>query len=196
MKNCLGDEENDYGTDYWNQFKKNNNNTSAIEQMSITEVRKYKKEMKKKFQNQTQNHPFYITDLLSMGMPIQEFAFRLQKGLHEKRLNKDPNSEQLYKNLETDTESDGCYNNESNDSNESNESNKYEEGNETHENKKIVKRAENTITTVKKRGRPRKNNNNTVITTKDNHNNNNNNNHPCKQSPNLMSFCQTSSDYS
>lgn len=62
--------------------------TSAICEMSVAQVRKYLGETRKRWTTQTLNHPMYITDKLSNGMTIQEFALKFQQGHHQKRHNK------------------------------------------------------------------------------------------------------------
>jgi hypothetical protein len=62
--------------------------TSAIDGMSVAEVRKYLGETRKGWSAQTLNQPFYITDKLSNGMTMQEFALKFQQGHHQKRHNK------------------------------------------------------------------------------------------------------------
>jgi len=62
--------------------------TSAIETMSVAEVRKCLSECRKKHQHQTADEPLYITDTLSNGLPVQEFALKFQQGHHQKRHNK------------------------------------------------------------------------------------------------------------
>lgn len=62
--------------------------TSAIDDMTVTEVRKYLGDVRKKWQNQTLSQPFYITEKLNPHLTIQDFALRFQLGHHKKRQNK------------------------------------------------------------------------------------------------------------
>lgn len=62
--------------------------TSAICNMSVAEVRKLLGECRRCHQIQTHETPLFITDTLSNGMQIQEFALRFQQGHHQKRHNK------------------------------------------------------------------------------------------------------------
>jgi hypothetical protein len=62
--------------------------TSAIDSMSVAEVRKFLGECRRKYQTQTPNDPMYITDNLPNGMQLQEFALKFQQGHHQKRHNK------------------------------------------------------------------------------------------------------------
>ena len=62
--------------------------TSAIDNMSVAEVRKFLGECRKKHTIQTPDHPMFITDVLSNGMQLQEFALKFQQGHHQKRHNK------------------------------------------------------------------------------------------------------------
>lgn len=62
--------------------------TSAIDSLSVAEVRKFLGECRKKHQSQTLHNPMYITDVLSNGMTIQEFSLKFQQGHHQKRHNK------------------------------------------------------------------------------------------------------------
>jgi hypothetical protein len=62
--------------------------TSAIDNMSVAEVRKFLGECRKKYTSQTLNRPMYITDMLSNDMTIQDFALKFQQGHHQKRHNK------------------------------------------------------------------------------------------------------------
>ncbi len=62
--------------------------TSAIDNMSVAEVRKYLGETRKRWVSQTLSQPMYITDKLSNGMTIEEFALKFQQGHHQKRHNK------------------------------------------------------------------------------------------------------------
>lgn len=59
--------------------------TSAIDGMSVADVRKCLGEVRKQWTQQTVDHPFFSTDKLSNGMMIQEFSLRFQKGHHQKR---------------------------------------------------------------------------------------------------------------
>ena len=62
--------------------------TSAIDNMPISEVRKYLGESRKKLNLQSAECPFFATDQLSNRMMIQDFALKFQLGLHNKRHNK------------------------------------------------------------------------------------------------------------
>ena len=62
--------------------------TSAIDNMSVAEVRKFLGECRKKHSVQTPDRPMYITDVLSNGMQLQDFALKFQQGHHQKRHNK------------------------------------------------------------------------------------------------------------
>lgn len=62
--------------------------TSAIDSMSVAEVRKFLGEIRRKYQVQTPSDPMYITDNLPNGMQLQEFALKFQQGHHQKRHNK------------------------------------------------------------------------------------------------------------
>jgi len=59
--------------------------TSAIDGMSVADVRKCLGEVRKQWTQQTVELPFFPTDKLSNGMMIQEFSLRFQKGHHQKR---------------------------------------------------------------------------------------------------------------
>lgn len=59
--------------------------TSAINNMSVPEQRKYLAETRKKWLMQTMDNPMYITENLTNNMNIQEFALKYQKGQLEKR---------------------------------------------------------------------------------------------------------------
>jgi len=62
--------------------------TSAINGMSVAEVRKYLGETRKKWKDQTQESPMYPTDCLTNNMPLQEFSLKFELGHHKKRHNK------------------------------------------------------------------------------------------------------------
>ena len=79
------DKYKDSGIMWANESHQRRIMTSAIDNMSVAEVRKYLGETRKKFDNQSEDNPFFITDVLSNGMTIQEFAFRFQQGHHNKR---------------------------------------------------------------------------------------------------------------
>ena len=59
--------------------------TSAIENVSVADVRKYLSEIRHQWISQTHSDPFYITSTLSNDMSLQEFAFKFQQGRHNKR---------------------------------------------------------------------------------------------------------------
>ena len=71
--------------------------TSAIDSMSVADVRKFLGECRKKYTSQTHETPMYLTDTLTNGMQLQEFALKFQQGHHQKRHNKsrkhNPNDE-------------------------------------------------------------------------------------------------------
>jgi hypothetical protein len=62
--------------------------TSAIDSMSVADVRKFLGECRKKYTSQTHENPMYLTDTLTNGMQLQEFALKFQQGHHQKRHNK------------------------------------------------------------------------------------------------------------
>ena len=62
--------------------------TSSINNMTVAEVRKYLNECRKKHNSQSNKAPMFITDVLSNGMTVQEFALKFQQGHHQKRHNK------------------------------------------------------------------------------------------------------------
>lgn len=62
--------------------------TSAIDNMSVADVRKFLGECRKKYTSQSQETPMYLTDTLTNGMQLQEFALKFQQGHHQKRHNK------------------------------------------------------------------------------------------------------------
>lgn len=59
--------------------------TSAIESMTVADVRKALSEMRERWKNNSPKTPYYITDRLSNGMTIEEFSHRQQVGQHKKR---------------------------------------------------------------------------------------------------------------
>lgn len=80
--------------------------TSAIDNMSVAEVRKFLGECRKKLTMQTLSHPMFVTDVLSNGMQVQEFALKFQQGHHQKRHNKNRKATQTE---DGDTSSDDDY---------------------------------------------------------------------------------------
>lgn len=75
--------------------------TSAIQSMTVAEVRKYLAETRKRWNAQTNKTPVYLTDILSDGdinhiMTIQDFALKFQQGHHQKRHNKGRKSVQSH----------------------------------------------------------------------------------------------------
>jgi hypothetical protein len=79
--------------------------TSSIYNMSVAEVRKFLNECRKKHMLQTFNSPMFITDLLSNGMTIQDFALKFQQGHHQKRHNKGSQTKQSQSNPQETIES-------------------------------------------------------------------------------------------
>lgn len=59
--------------------------TSAIESMSVAEVRKALSELRERWKSNSPKKIFYLTDRLQNGMTIEEFAHRQQLGQHRKR---------------------------------------------------------------------------------------------------------------
>ena len=79
--------------------------TSSIYNMSVAEVRKFLNECRKKHMLQTFQSPMFITDLLSNGMTIQDFALKFQQGHHQKRHNKGSQTKQSQLNSQETVES-------------------------------------------------------------------------------------------
>jgi hypothetical protein len=162
-------------------FKKNQNHqnrrimTSAIDSMSVAEVRKFLGECRRKYQIQTIDDPMYITDKLPNGMQLQEFALKFQQGHHQKRHNKVRKSN--VDGTSSDEDDDDYYDTFNSSGNESEDdfhgSTTQQRFTESTQNKLILSNQTNTpphssnenssisndITTVlvKKRGRPKKN---------------------------------------
>ena len=69
--------------------KSNNRNysemTSAVEGMSVLEMRRNMSEMRHKLNSQTEKYPFNVSSFLSSGYPIWKFVHEVSLGLHEKR---------------------------------------------------------------------------------------------------------------
>lgn len=61
------------------------NMTSAIEGMSVSEMRRNMSEMRHKLQTQSEEHPFNLSSSLASGYPIWKFVHEVSLGLHEKR---------------------------------------------------------------------------------------------------------------
>lgn len=59
--------------------------TSAIESMSVADVRKALSEVRERWKNNSPKTPFYITERLGNGMSMEEFSHRQQVGQHKKR---------------------------------------------------------------------------------------------------------------
>jgi len=62
--------------------------TSAIQNMSVADVRKALGEVRKRATLQTSNKPMYITDQLTEDFTIQDFCLKFVCGHHDKRHNK------------------------------------------------------------------------------------------------------------
>jgi DNA-binding winged helix-turn-helix (wHTH) protein len=63
----------------------NINMTSAIEGMSVSEMRRNMSEMRHKLHTQSEEHPFNVSSFLASGYPIWKFVHEVSLGLHEKR---------------------------------------------------------------------------------------------------------------
>jgi len=61
------------------------NMTSAIEGMSVSDMRRNMSEMRHKLQTQSEDHPFNLSSFLASGYPIWKFVHEVSLGLHEKR---------------------------------------------------------------------------------------------------------------
>jgi hypothetical protein len=59
--------------------------TSAIQGMSIRELRTGMSEMRHILNSQTESEPFNLSCMLANGYPIWKFAFDVSMGLHKKR---------------------------------------------------------------------------------------------------------------
>ncbi len=59
--------------------------TSAIESMSVAEVRKALSEMRDRWKGHSPRKIFYLSDRLVNGMTMEEFSQRQQLGQHKKR---------------------------------------------------------------------------------------------------------------
>jgi hypothetical protein len=62
--------------------------TSAIDGMSVAEVRRGLDYMRKRWREHSLEEPFYLSEVLFNGMQIQQFAFMFVMGHHHKRHNK------------------------------------------------------------------------------------------------------------
>lgn len=59
--------------------------TSAIESMTVADVRKALGELRERWRTNSPKKIFYLTDRLQNGMTIEEFSQRQQLGQHRKR---------------------------------------------------------------------------------------------------------------
>jgi hypothetical protein len=59
--------------------------TSAIQGMSVTEMRKNMSEMRHKLCSQSEENPFNLSGYLESGYPVWKFVHDVSLGLHEKR---------------------------------------------------------------------------------------------------------------
>lgn len=59
--------------------------TSAIQGMTVSDMRKNMAEMRHKLQSQSEKDPFNLSSFLASGYPIWKFAHEVSLGLHEKR---------------------------------------------------------------------------------------------------------------
>lgn len=64
--------------------------TSAINGMSVSEVRKCLDTMRKQWRDKSNTSPFFICDKFSNGTSMDDFAFKFVMGHHFKRHNKQP----------------------------------------------------------------------------------------------------------
>ena len=62
--------------------------TSAIQEMSVADVRKALANMRKEWSKHSSVHPFFPSKHLTHELTIAEFAFRFVMGHHEKRHHK------------------------------------------------------------------------------------------------------------
>jgi hypothetical protein len=61
------------------------NFTSAIQGMTVSDMRKNMSEMRHKLQTQSEESPFNLSSFLTSGYPIWKFVHEVSLGLHEKR---------------------------------------------------------------------------------------------------------------
>jgi hypothetical protein len=61
------------------------NFTSAIDGMTVSDMRKNMSEMRHKLQTQSEESPFNLSSFLTSGYPIWKFVHEVSLGLHEKR---------------------------------------------------------------------------------------------------------------
>lgn len=73
----------DYNTDYRDSYRRII--TSAIQGLSVSEVRKALCEVRNRELQSSEKHPLYITDVLSNNMSIDEFCLKFVCGHHNKR---------------------------------------------------------------------------------------------------------------
>lgn len=59
--------------------------TSAVEGMSVSDMRKLLAEFRSLMSNQTQECPFTLNDILSNDQYVWQFAVDVALGIHEKR---------------------------------------------------------------------------------------------------------------
>ena len=71
--------------------------TSAIEGMSVADVRRGLDYMRRKWKLRGSDNPFYICDTIFNDMSMQEFGFRFVMGHHHKRHNKSRRNDALAK---------------------------------------------------------------------------------------------------
>ena len=62
--------------------------TSAIQDMSVAEVRKALGEVRRRAATHTSQNPMYITDSLTPSLTVQDFCLKFVCGHHDKRHNK------------------------------------------------------------------------------------------------------------
>ena len=59
--------------------------TSAVQGMSVSDMRKYLSELRTCLETQSEETPFCVSASLSNGQPIMDFAKAVALGIHEKR---------------------------------------------------------------------------------------------------------------
>ena len=69
--------------------------TSAIPNMSVAEVRRCLSLLRKHWRESTPVNPFYLSDILSETLSMEEFALLFVRGHHDKRHNKKIKQESL-----------------------------------------------------------------------------------------------------
>lgn len=62
--------------------------TSAIDGISVAEVRRGLDNMRRLWKTRSDSQPFFLSEMLFNGMNVQEFAFQFVMGHHHKRHNK------------------------------------------------------------------------------------------------------------